>query len=30
MIRLSQGICAAAALLALSTLTTTAYADGRD
>ena len=30
MIRLTQGICAAAALLALSTLTITAYADGRD
>jgi hypothetical protein len=30
MIRLTQGICASAALLALSTLTTTAYADGRD
>ncbi|HEY0747667.1 MAG TPA: hypothetical protein VGD63_13285 [Steroidobacteraceae bacterium] len=28
--RLTQGICAAAALLALSSLTTTAYADGRD
>src|ERR1700680_4012005 len=30
MMHLTQGICAAAALLALSTLTTTAYADGRD
>jgi hypothetical protein len=30
MIRFTQGICASAALLALSTLTTTAYADGRD
>ena len=30
MIRLTQGICAAAVLLALSTLTTIAYADGRD
>lgn len=28
--RLTQGICATAALLALTTLTTTAYADGRD
>ena len=30
MIHLTQGFCAAAVLLALSTLTTTAYADGRD
>lgn len=30
MIRLTQGICATVALVALSTLTTTAYADGRD
>ncbi|HEY0800151.1 MAG TPA: hypothetical protein VGD54_04860 [Steroidobacteraceae bacterium] len=30
MIRLTQVICAATALFALSTLTTTAYADGRD
>ena len=30
MMHLTHGICAAAALLALSTLTTTAYADGRD
>jgi hypothetical protein len=30
MIRLTQGICATAVLLALSTLTTIAYADGRD
>ena len=30
MIRFTQGICATAALVALSTLTTTAYADGRD
>ena len=30
MIRFTQGICASAALLALSTLTTIAYADGRD
>jgi hypothetical protein len=30
MIRLTQGLCAAAALLAVSTLTTAAYADGRD
>ena len=30
MIRLTKGICAAAALLGLSTLTTAAFADGRD
>jgi hypothetical protein len=30
MMRLTQRLCAAAALLALTTLTTTAYADGRD
>lgn len=30
MLRLTQGICATAALVAISTLTTTAYADGRD
>jgi hypothetical protein len=30
MIRLTQGICAVAALLGLSALTTTAFADGRD
>jgi hypothetical protein len=30
MIRLTQGICVSAALLALTTLTSTAYADGRD
>jgi hypothetical protein len=30
MMHLTQGICAAAALLAVSTLTTAAYADGRD
>ena len=30
MIRLTQGICAVAALLGLSTLTTAAFADGRD
>ena len=30
MIHLTQGICVTVALLAVSTLTTTAYADGRD
>jgi hypothetical protein len=30
MIRLTHGICTTAALFALTTLTTTAYADGRD
>jgi hypothetical protein len=30
MMHFTQGICAATALLVLSTLTTTAYADGRD
>jgi len=30
MMRLTHGICASAALLTLTTLTTTAYADGRD
>ena len=30
MIRLTQGICVGAALLALTTLTSTAHADGRD
>jgi hypothetical protein len=30
MMRFTQRLCAAAALLALTTLTTTAYADGRD
>lgn len=30
MLRLSQGICATAALVAIATLTSTAFADGRD